>query len=74
VVPVFSDVSEERIASIFRAGGGDTFLRNVGKNRNHTVLHPRRRYSARIYPSKLERKVSLVIGIFELTEFGGKES
>jgi hypothetical protein len=26
--------------------GDDTFLRNVGSNQSHTVLHPRRRYSS----------------------------
>jgi hypothetical protein len=29
--------------------GGDTFLRNVGSNQGHTVLHPRRRYSSVLY-------------------------
>jgi hypothetical protein len=31
---------------IFRTGGGDRFLRNVGSNQSQAVLHPRRRYSS----------------------------
>jgi hypothetical protein len=44
---VRTDVSEERIASIFRAGedGGDTFLRNVGFNQKYTVQNPRKRFT-----------------------------
>jgi hypothetical protein len=29
---VWTDISEERIVSIFRVDGGDTFLRNVGSH------------------------------------------
>jgi hypothetical protein len=55
---VWTDVSEERIASIFRvekpeseepawAGGSRRmFLRNVGSHKIYTAPHPRRRYSS----------------------------
>jgi hypothetical protein len=60
---VWTDVSEERIGSIFRvekfshllARGflypedrGDTFLRNVGSHKIYTAPHPRRRHSSNI--------------------------
>jgi hypothetical protein len=47
---VRTDVSEKRIASC-PEDGGDTSLRNVGSNHNHTVLHHRRRYSSNMIPS-----------------------
>jgi hypothetical protein len=44
---VRADASEERMASITDSlhtdDGGDTFLRNVGYYKSHTVSHPRRR-------------------------------
>jgi hypothetical protein len=43
---VRTDVSEERIASIIRAGGGDTFLQNVGSNQKYKAQDPRRRFPA----------------------------
>jgi hypothetical protein len=62
---VWTDVSEERIASIFRveksardepawAGGcpedgGNTFLQNVGSQKNYKAPHPRKRHSSRIW-------------------------
>jgi uncharacterized protein YehS (DUF1456 family) len=48
-----ADVSEERIASIFRVeksanpkNGGDTVLRNFGSHKIYTAPHPRRRHSS----------------------------
>jgi hypothetical protein len=62
VVLVWTDVSEERIASIFRVeksaseeqewegsyteDGGDTFLQNVCSHKDYTTPHPRRRHSS----------------------------
>jgi hypothetical protein len=57
VVLVRTDVSEERITSIFRAGESRreyseqvaataTFLRNVGSNQDYTAPDPRRRLSS----------------------------
>jgi hypothetical protein len=59
---VSTDVSKERIASIFRIekltrtqreqvaadpeDGGDTFLRNVGSHKIYTAPHPKRRHSS----------------------------
>jgi hypothetical protein len=54
---VKTDVSEERIASIFRVdkicareekvlGGGDTFFRNVGFYKTHAAPHPIRWHSS----------------------------
>jgi hypothetical protein len=52
VDPVRADVSEERIASIFKVEKtesgfpGDTFLRNVGSLKIYTAPHPRIRHSS----------------------------
>jgi hypothetical protein len=54
---VWTDASEERIASIFRVEksasekpreqvAADTFLRNVGSHKIYTAPHPRRRHSS----------------------------
>jgi hypothetical protein len=57
---VWTDVTEERIASSFRVemreismnrffypeNGGDMFLRNVGSHKIYTAPHPRRRHSS----------------------------
>jgi hypothetical protein len=43
--------------------GGDTFLRNVGKNRNHTVLQPRRRFSTTLNLFRIgKQEYKLIVG------------
>jgi hypothetical protein len=79
VVVVRPDVSEERIASIFRAGesrreyserftcpeyGGDTFLRNVGSNHNYTAPDPRRRLFS--YTSPWKPKILHTVCLFKI--------
>jgi hypothetical protein len=43
---VGTDVSEKRIASIFKVEDWDTFLRNVGSHKFYRAPHPRRRHSS----------------------------